>query len=230
MPRFTTRTLIGLVVALVLWASAFAGIRAGLRAYSPSHLAIFRFLIASLVLAIFTLPTCGVAGIAGLILGIVALVKISHSQHRLKGQGLAIAGICVSGFFLFLMPGIFLPALAKAKARAQRIQCVNQMKQIGLATRLWANDHGGAFPPDLLAISNELSKASVLVCPSDTKRNRDQYTDWSAVARYGSSYQYSGSRASETRPQEIILRCPIHNNAAMADGSVQQLRTPARTR
>jgi len=53
MPRFTTRTLVALAVALVLWASAFAGIRAGLRAYSPSHLAILRFLIASLVLAIY---------------------------------------------------------------------------------------------------------------------------------------------------------------------------------
>src|SRR5882724_13280149 len=53
MPRFTTRTLVALGVALVLWASAFAGIRAGLRAYSPSHLAILRFLVASLVLAIY---------------------------------------------------------------------------------------------------------------------------------------------------------------------------------
>jgi len=53
MLRFTTRTLVALVVALVLWASAFAGIRAGLRAYSPSHLAILRFLVASLVLAIY---------------------------------------------------------------------------------------------------------------------------------------------------------------------------------
>ena len=53
MPRFTTRTLIALGVALVLWASAFAGIRAGLRAYSPGHLAILRFLVASIVLAIY---------------------------------------------------------------------------------------------------------------------------------------------------------------------------------
>jgi drug/metabolite transporter (DMT)-like permease len=53
MPRFTTRTLVALAVALVLWASAFAAIRAGLRAYSPSHLAILRFLIASLMLAIY---------------------------------------------------------------------------------------------------------------------------------------------------------------------------------
>jgi len=53
MPRFTTRTLVALGAALVLWASAFAGIRAGLRAYSPGNLAILRFLVASLVLAIY---------------------------------------------------------------------------------------------------------------------------------------------------------------------------------
>jgi drug/metabolite transporter (DMT)-like permease len=53
MPRFTSRTLVALSFALVIWASAFAGIRAGLRAYTPANLAILRFLIASLVLAVY---------------------------------------------------------------------------------------------------------------------------------------------------------------------------------
>ncbi len=53
MPRFTSRTLVALAFTLVIWASAFAGIRAGLRAYSPAHLAVLRFLVASLVLAIY---------------------------------------------------------------------------------------------------------------------------------------------------------------------------------
>lgn len=53
MPRYTSRTLFALAFTLVVWASAFAGIRAGLRAYSPANLAILRFLIASLVLAIY---------------------------------------------------------------------------------------------------------------------------------------------------------------------------------
>jgi len=53
MPRFTSRTFVTLAFALVIWASAFAGIRAGLRAYSPANLAILRFLVASLVLAIY---------------------------------------------------------------------------------------------------------------------------------------------------------------------------------
>jgi drug/metabolite transporter (DMT)-like permease len=53
MPRFTSRTLSALAFALALWASAFAGIRAGLRGYSPANLAVFRFLIASGVLLIY---------------------------------------------------------------------------------------------------------------------------------------------------------------------------------
>ena len=53
MPRFTTRILLAIAFTLLVWASAFAGIRAGLRSYSPANLAIFRFIIASLVLAIY---------------------------------------------------------------------------------------------------------------------------------------------------------------------------------
>ena len=53
MPRFTSRTVLALVIALVLWASAFAGIRAGLRAYTPANLAVLRFLVASAVLIVY---------------------------------------------------------------------------------------------------------------------------------------------------------------------------------
>jgi len=51
--KFSTRALLALAVALTLWASAFAGIRAGLRAYSPGQLAVLRFSVASIVLAIY---------------------------------------------------------------------------------------------------------------------------------------------------------------------------------
>jgi drug/metabolite transporter (DMT)-like permease len=78
MPRFTSRTLIALGAALVLWASAFAGIRAGLRGYQPAHLAILRFGVASAVLAIYAaiahfrrpelrdLPGLALSGIIGI--------------------------------------------------------------------------------------------------------------------------------------------------------------------
>lgn len=51
--KFTIRAVLALAAALLLWASAFAGIRAGLRAYSPGQLAVLRFGVASLVLAVY---------------------------------------------------------------------------------------------------------------------------------------------------------------------------------
>src|SRR5258705_9779337 len=45
-----------------------------------------------------------------------------------------------------ILAGLLLPALAKAKAKAQRINCVSNLKQIGLAMRMWSNDHGERFP------------------------------------------------------------------------------------
>lgn len=51
------RALAAVGVSVFFWASAFAGIRAGLAAYSPGHLALLRFLIASAVLAGYAVLT-----------------------------------------------------------------------------------------------------------------------------------------------------------------------------
>ena len=49
------RTLAALAVALILWSSAFAAIRAALVGYGPGELALLRFLTASAVLAIYAI-------------------------------------------------------------------------------------------------------------------------------------------------------------------------------
>jgi drug/metabolite transporter (DMT)-like permease len=51
--HLSIRARLALAAALVLWASAFAGIRAGLAAYTPGQLALLRFLVASFALAIY---------------------------------------------------------------------------------------------------------------------------------------------------------------------------------
>src|SRR6185437_5098530 len=45
-----------------------------------------------------------------------------------------------------ILTALLMPALEKSKARARRIQCVSNLREIGLATHLLANDHGGKFP------------------------------------------------------------------------------------
>src|ERR1043165_7712175 len=45
-----------------------------------------------------------------------------------------------------ILAAMLLPALARAKARAQRISCTNNLKQIGIAFRTWALDNGDQYP------------------------------------------------------------------------------------
>jgi drug/metabolite transporter (DMT)-like permease len=49
-------SIVAVLVTLILWASAFPAIRAGLEAYSPGHLALLRYLIASVVLLLCAIP------------------------------------------------------------------------------------------------------------------------------------------------------------------------------
>jgi len=46
-----------------------------------------------------------------------------------------------------ILASLLLPALASAKARAQRIKCTAQMKQLGLGFSLFTMDHNDMYPP-----------------------------------------------------------------------------------
>ena len=109
-----------------------------------------------------------------------------------------------------ILAGMLLPALAKAKAKAQRIKCVNNLKNVGLGFRIFSTDNNGSFPwtvdtnqggsgsPGTLtyqhfaAVSNELSTPKIIVCPSDGQLagetlGRLDATNWTGIKVYGTS-------------------------------------------
>src|SRR6267154_2357857 len=45
-----------------------------------------------------------------------------------------------------ILAALLLPALSHARARAQRIQCVSNLRQAGLAFHIFAHDHNSRFP------------------------------------------------------------------------------------
>lgn len=53
--RLDPLSLGAILFTILFWASAFAGIREGLRAFSPEHLALYRFLVASVVLGLYAI-------------------------------------------------------------------------------------------------------------------------------------------------------------------------------
>jgi prepilin-type N-terminal cleavage/methylation domain-containing protein len=94
-----------------------------------------------------------------------------------------------------ILAAMLLPALAAAKRKAQRINCVNNLKEIGLAFKIWEGDNSDKFPMAVTValggsqgfiysaagngvqygvtnvfnvMSNELSTPKILYCTSDS--------------------------------------------------------------
>jgi prepilin-type N-terminal cleavage/methylation domain-containing protein len=95
-----------------------------------------------------------------------------------------------------ILAAMLLPALAAAKRKAQRINCVNNLKEVGIAFKVWEGDNGDKYPQAVstnsggalelvgssqntttvspgsyvqafLCMSNELSTPKLLLCTSD---------------------------------------------------------------
>jgi competence protein ComGC len=126
---------------------------------------------------------------------------------------------------LFVLVWFLIPALQRAKQKSERITCVNHLKQIGLAYRIWSNDNGDRFPAstpltnggwrDLLSranagtyawtnyatMSEELERSPrFLICPAD---ERKPATSFSNLANTNISYFIVVS-ANDTYPQALL--------------------------
>ncbi len=132
-----------------------------------------------------------------------------------------------------ILAGLLLPALAKAKQKAQRITCVNNLKQVTLSYRLWAGDNNDKYPASttiaeggtygttsldgyntaahtfrhFAVLQNELGTPKVVVCPSDERAARANFNTNAATGDFLSNVAVSyfvGVGANENLPQAIL--------------------------
>ena len=77
-----------------------------------------------------------------------------------------------------ILAALLLPALGRAKGVAQRTACSNNLRQLGLALRLYVTDHDGRMPPRELVtnrwpvqLQRDYADLKLLRCPTDAEVN-----------------------------------------------------------
>ena len=186
--------------------------------------------IASFVLGMVGLVLCfgPLAGIPGVILGILALGKIGGSGGELSGKGFAVAGIVTGSVsmlvpFLAVMAALLLPALARARQEARRMQCLSNLKQIGLACHMYAQENNGNFPERLSQLYPQYAPGlNLFKCPTadypvETKEDIDSESTYVLV---------SGLKSTD-RPETVLVHEKVDShhgdggNVLHVDGHVK---------
>jgi prepilin-type N-terminal cleavage/methylation domain-containing protein/prepilin-type processing-associated H-X9-DG protein len=135
--------------------------------------------------------------------------------------------LCVMAIIAILV-ALLLPAVNQSKARVKRIECENNLHQLGIAFQMFMHEHEDKFPMAVpvagggsqefvqngyavggefyfsyrhfQALSNELSSPAILICPADT---RLPATNFVALQNSNVSY-FVGAKAEFAKPNSIL--------------------------
>jgi prepilin-type processing-associated H-X9-DG protein len=145
---------------------------------------------------------------------------MKSNSRRFNQSAFNLVALLVIVAVLAILAAMLLPALASAKKKSSKIGCVNNLKQCGLAFRIWEGDNGDKLPMDVplakggtkefdtgadtfrhfQVMSNELSTPKILICPADT---RTVAYNFARLKNQNVSY-FVGLEANDANPQRFL--------------------------
>ncbi|MCC6822769.1 MAG: type II secretion system protein, partial [Verrucomicrobia subdivision 3 bacterium] len=142
-----------------------------------------------------------------LVLSVLTALIIAAARRGMKRA----IEIIVVLTIIALLGAMLLPALSKAKSKAQRISAMSNLKQVGLAARIWSGDNSDRMPASFEDMKAELGTDKITVDPNTGQR-----------------FVWVGAGKDASDPSAILAYSPSDQNGRavlLADGSVQQVNS-----